>query len=65
MRFFPVRKENFRGGMAIFAGYLMAQDRWFDEIKESHYKSKKISAKSDFVDSSMIEEVQKLAGFKP
>lgn len=33
--------------------------------KEGHYKGKKIPAMSDFVDSSMIEEAQKLAGFKP
>ncbi len=46
MRFFPVRKENFRGGMAIFAGCLMGMYRWFDEIKESHYKSKKIPARA-------------------
>lgn len=32
--------------------------------KEGHYKGKKIPAMSDFVDSSMIEEAQKLAGFK-
>lgn len=33
--------------------------------KEGHYKGKKIPPMSDFVDSSMIEEAQKLAGFKP
>jgi len=33
--------------------------------KEGHYKGKKIPAMSDFVDSSMIEEAQKLAGYKP
>lgn len=32
--------------------------------KEGHYKDKKIPPMSDFVDSSMIEEAQKLAGFK-
>ncbi|MEO6163586.1 MAG: ABC transporter substrate-binding protein [Candidatus Binatia bacterium] len=33
--------------------------------KEGHYKGKTIPPMSDFVDSSMIEEAQKLAGFKP
>jgi ABC-type nitrate/sulfonate/bicarbonate transport system substrate-binding protein len=33
--------------------------------KEGHYKGKKIPAMSDFVDSSLIEEAQKLAGVKP
>ena len=43
----------------------MGMHRWFDEIKEGNYKGKKIPAMSDFVDSAMIEEAQKLAGFKP
>ena len=33
--------------------------------KEGHYKGKKIPAMSDFVDSSLIEEAQRLAGVKP
>jgi ABC-type nitrate/sulfonate/bicarbonate transport system substrate-binding protein len=33
--------------------------------KEGHYKGKTIPPMSDFVDSSIIDEAQKLAGFKP
>jgi ABC-type nitrate/sulfonate/bicarbonate transport system substrate-binding protein len=33
--------------------------------KEGYYKGKKTPPMSDFVDSSIIEEAQKLAGFKP
>lgn len=32
--------------------------------KEGHYKDKRIPPMSDFVDSSIVEEAQKLAGFK-
>jgi hypothetical protein len=96
MRFFPIRKEISRGGMAIFAGISLwetlvarvAGERSVDYAAEvclrrcsrarlidghvplvrrdqrKPYKSKKIPAMSDFVDSSMIEEAQKLAGFK-
>jgi len=32
--------------------------------KEGHYKDKKVPPLGDFVDSTMIEEAQKLAGFK-
>jgi hypothetical protein len=33
--------------------------------KEGHYKGKKVPAMTDYVDPSLIEEAQKLAGFKP
>ena len=51
-----------RGGAVVKAAWDKTMEL---RAKEGHYKGKKVPAMTDFVDPSLIEEAQKLAGFKP
>ncbi|HET9916397.1 MAG TPA: ABC transporter substrate-binding protein [Candidatus Binatia bacterium] len=51
-----------RGGAVVKAAWDKTMEL---RAKEGHYKGKKVPAMTDYVDTSLIEEAQKLAGFKP